>query len=127
MDDLVEWLTDENYTGPMQHLRDWLEIDLRHAQAADALATRDARIVELTEQRDTALAAMQILADRLKEAERVVTAAIAENYMMVEEGRKHEADLVKRTFYHGVAAAIDTLEIYFLKYKDRMAQSDIRT
>jgi len=34
MTDIVKWLTDEEFSGPMQHLRDWSEIDKRHAEAA---------------------------------------------------------------------------------------------
>lgn len=34
MSDIVEWLRDKWFAGPMQHFRDWSEIDIRHKEAA---------------------------------------------------------------------------------------------
>lgn len=43
MTDLEEQLTDPDYAGPMQHLRDWSDLDRLHADAATEIARlRDA-------------------------------------------------------------------------------------
>lgn len=37
MSDIVEWLRDKWFAGPMQHFRDWSEIDMRHKEAASEI------------------------------------------------------------------------------------------
>jgi len=81
---------------------------------ADALAARDARIAELTEQRDTALAAMQILADRLKEVQpvdvdAVIAAAIADIESLLEPDERGEKSAIY--FNRGVKHSLAILRV----------------
>jgi len=110
MDDLVEWLTDANYAGPMQHMRDWLEIDLRHAQAAEALATRDARIAELERERDiwrekSGGIAVRPVLDSLRAAEARATAA-EERLKEAERVVVPFAEIAKHPFFNSVTGHI---------------------
>ena len=47
MSDLIERLRDEEYRGPLQHLRSYSDLDKLHDEAADAIAAKDREIAEL--------------------------------------------------------------------------------
>jgi len=44
---LIAWLTDSDFAGAFQHLRDWKEIDARHEEAARAIQGLEERVARL--------------------------------------------------------------------------------
>ena len=50
---LIDWFRDPNFAGPLQHLRDYAEIDRRHKETAAALETLEAERGRLREALDS--------------------------------------------------------------------------
>lgn len=102
--ELVERLRDQNYAGPMQHLRSWSEIDELFNAAAQRIEALERENATLRAERDEARGEANMLHDIL-DGRPAINAGLPDTYIKWSQSI-YSGDVVRASFRSARAAAI---------------------